>query len=337
MEERKIEQSWPVDHKKMIKSLGKEFLTDVLKKMLLIRNFEVRGEAAYQQGKVGGFFHSYIGQEAIALGAVLAMGLNDWYITSYRCHGFALLLGATPKEMMAELYGKATGNVHGRGGSMHMFTDKFLGGYGVVGSQIPIGIGAAFSIKYKGEKDRITSCFLGDGATAQGSFHECVNLASLWSLPIMFCIENNHWGIGTAIDRAVCVEKLAEDRGPSYNMHGYTIDGMDFFACYQAFKKLRQEVLETGRPVIVEAITERFRGHSVSDAGLYRTKEQLKEIMEHDPLLKLKGQLIDAGVVDEEGYKALDGEMRNIVLEAMEYADKSPWPELTVLEEGVYV
>lgn len=337
MEERDIKQSWPVDHKKMIKALGKDFLIDAMKKMLLIRNFEVRGEAAYQQGKVGGFFHSYIGQEAVALGAVLAMGTNDWYITSYRCHGFALLLGSNPKEMMAELYGRATGNVHGRGGSMHMFTDRLLGGYGVVGSQIPIGIGAAFSIKYKGEKDRITSCFLGDGATAQGSFHESVNLASLWSLPILFCIENNHWGIGTAIDRAVCVNRLAEDRGPSYNMHGYTFDGMDFFACYQAFKKVRQEILETGRPVIVEAITERFRGHSISDAGLYRTKEQLKAIMEHDPVLKLKGMLADNGILDEEGYKALDKEMKDVVLEAMDFAEKSPWPELTVLEEGVYV
>ena len=184
-------QFFPHNDGKIIKTLGKEKLLENLRKMLLIRNFEIRAESAYQQGFIGGFFHSYIGQEAIQTAAIEAFGIQHWYTTTYRCHALALLLGAHPNELMAELYGRATGNAKGRGGSMHFFTERLLGGFGIVGGHIPVATGAAFSIKYKEEKEKIAVCFLGDGAVAQGAFHESLNLASLWSLPCIYVIENN--------------------------------------------------------------------------------------------------------------------------------------------------
>ncbi len=206
------------DAEKLFESIGKETLLHYLKQMLLIRNFELRAEAAYLQGKIGGFFHSYMGQEAVQIAAVGIVGLTQWWITSYRCHALALLLGATPNELMAELYGRATGNAKGRGGSMHFFTDHLLGGFGIVGGQIPIATGAAFAIEYRKKvaaaagnyKEEIAICFLGDGAVAQGAFHESLNLAALWNLPCIYVIENNEWGMGTHVKRAISVENIAE-------------------------------------------------------------------------------------------------------------------------------
>lgn len=325
-----------VDSEQIIQELGKETLIEVLQRMLLIRNFEVRAESAYQHGKVGGFFHAYIGQEAIQTAAVEAMGPANWYITTYRCHALALLLGAKPNDLMAELYGRATGNAKGRGGSMHFFTERMLGGFGIVGGQIPIATGAAFSLKYKEIKNEAAICFLGDGAIPQGAFHESLNLASLWDLPCIYIIENNKWGMGTAIERAVCVPRLAEDIAPSYNMKGYTLDGMDFFNCYGAFRTLYREVLKTSRPILVEVITGRFRGHSISDPALYRTKEELKACMEKDPLTFMQQTLLKAKMIDEEGIKQLDKEMKDLVLKAMDYAEASPWPDPITLEEDVF-
>lgn len=325
-----------VDQKAIIKKLGPQVLKDCLRRMLLIRNFETRAEAAYQQGKIGGFFHAYIGQEAIQTAVVQALGPNNWYATSYRCHALALLLGATPNELMAELYGRATGNAKGRGGSMHFFTDRLLGGHGIVAGQVPIATGAGFTLKYKKNKDEVSICFLGDGAVPQGSFHESLNLASLWNLPCIYVIENNKWGMGTAIERAVSVSRLAEDKAPGYNMKSYTIDGMDFFDCYGAFEHIFKEVRETQRPVLVEAITERFKGHSISDPGLYRSKDCLKEVMTKDPIQKMEKVLIDAGIVTDEEIKAWDKELKGIVVDSMKYADESPWPDPHTLEEDVF-
>jgi len=325
-----------VNRQEIIAKLGSEKLIACLQQMLLIRNFELRAEAAYQQGNVGGFFHAYIGQEAIQTAAVQAFGQNNWYATSYRCHALALLLGATPNELMAELYGRATGNAKGRGGSMHFFTERLLGGHGIVTGQVPISTGAAFTLKYKGVKNEISACFLGDGAVPQGSFHESLNLASLWNLPCVYVIENNKWGMGTAIERAVSVSRLAEDKAPGYNMKAYTLDGMDFFSCFGAFEHIFQEVLTTQRPVLVEAITERFKGHSISDPGLYRSKDNLKEIMTRDPIVAMQLGLREAGILTEEQMKTLDKEAREKVLEAIEFAEKSPWPNIQTLEEDVF-
>ena len=327
---------YPVNHSAIIAQLGKEKLIEALKWMLLIRNFETRAEASYQQGKIGGFFHAYIGQEAIQVGAVMALGVENWYITSYRCHALALLLGATPNELMAELFGRATGNAKGRGGSMHFFTERLLGGFGIVTGQVPIATGAAFTLKYKEIKDEAAICFLGDGAVPQGAFHESLNLAALWDLPCMYVIENNQWGMGTHVSRAVSVPRLAEDKAPGYNMKGYTLDGMDFIGCYGAFKEIYQEVLDTQRPVLIEALTERFKGHSISDPGLYRTKDDLKLRMQRDPIIIFQQTLIEHGVMDAETIKKMDQEMRQRVIEAIDYADRSPWPDPISLEEDVF-
>ena len=324
------------DRPALIKALGKERLLECMKKMLLIRNFELRGEAAYQQGKVGGFYHSYMGQEAIQVGAMEAMGQDNWWTTTYRCHALALLLGEPPNELMAELYGKVTGNALGRGGSMHFFAKQMLGGFGIVGGHIPIAAGAAFTIKYKKEK-KVSVCFLGDGAVAQGAFHEALNLASLWDLPCIYVIENNHWGMGTATHRAISAQPIAEKKAPGYNMKGYTVNGMDLIETYGLFEHVYKEVLETSRPVLIEAVTERFRGHSISDPGLYRSKESLDEVMHHGPLKILSELLIKEGMLTEEEYKALDKEARTIAMDAMKFADESPWPDLLTLGEGVYV
>lgn len=323
------------DRQAIIKKLGPQKLKDCLTRMLLIRNFELRAEAAYQQGKIGGFFHAYIGQEAIQTAAVEALGPNNWYATSYRCHALALLLGVSPNELMAELYGRSTGNAKGRGGSMHFFSDRLLGGFGIVTGQVPIATGAAFTLKYKGVKGEVAICFLGDGAVPQGSFHESLNLASLWNLPCIYVIENNRWGMGTAVERAVCVPRLAKDKAPGYNMKDYTINGMDFFECYAAFDHIFHEVLQTQRPVLVEAITERFKGHSISDPGLYRTKDSLKQIMVKDPLPGMEAVLIEEKIATAEEIKAMDKMLREKIIEAMQFAEQSPWPELSTLEEDV--
>lgn len=325
------------DVRRVIETLGKKKLLQTLQKMLLIRHFEVRAEAAYLQGKIGGFFHSYMGQEAIQTACIDAFGPDNWWITSYRCHALALLLGATPEELMAELFGRKTGNALGRGGSMHFYTDRMLGGFGIVTGQVPTATGAAFALKYQEIKDQAAICFLGDGAVAQGAFHESLNMASLWDLPCVYVIENNRWGMGTAIEKAVAAKRLAEEIAPSYRIKSYTLNGADYFNCFAAFEEIKKAVLETSRPILVEAIVDRFRGHSISDPGLYRSKDLLKQVMEKgDPLVIMRDALMQAGFLDEKGYKAFEEDMRKKAIHAIQYAEESPWPDLATLEEDVF-
>lgn len=320
----------------IIQDLGKDRLLEHLTSMLLVRNFEMRAESAYLQGKIGGFFHAYIGQEAIQTASIAAAGTDHFWSTSYRCHALALLLGVDPKELMAELYGKETGNAKGRGGSMHFFAKNLLGGFGIVGGQVPIATGAGFTIKYKQLKDKVSFCFLGDGAVAQGAFHESLNLASLWHLPCLYIVENNQWGMGTAVGRALAAQPIAKAHAGAYDISFCSIDGMDFFHCYSGIKAALAEIKATSKPVLIEASVERFRGHSISDPGLYRSKEALKHCMERDPLSIMFKTLSHYGIVDEERYKVIDKEQKDIVLEAMRYAEESSWPDLITLEEGVY-
>lgn len=320
-----------------IGKIGEKTLLHVLKQMLLIRNFEVRAEAAYQQAKIGGFFHSYIGQEAIQTAACAVFGQKNWWITTYRCHALALLTGASPNEIMAELYGKATGNAKGRGGSMHLYSSRMLGGFGIVGGHLPIAAGAALSMKYLNRKDELSICFLGEGAVAQGAFHETLNICSLWKLPIIFVIENNQWGMGTAVNRAICTRPIAERFATSYNMSSYTLDGMDFIHCFAAFEAAKKEIMKNKTPILIEAITERFRGHSISDPAFYRSKENVKKIQKRDPIVLLKAVLIKEGWLTEEEYEKINEEQKQIVLRSMEFAEESPWPDPTDLESGVYV
>ncbi len=334
---RRIEHTYfPSDDQAVLNAIAPEQLVHALTQMMLIRHFETRAEGAYLQGKIGGFFHSYAGQEAIQTAVTEVFGSQHWYATSYRCHALALLLGASPRELMAELYGRATGNAKGRGGSMHLYTERLLGGFGIVGGQIPIATGAAFTSKYLSKKEELSLCFLGDGAVAQGAFHESLNLAALWDLPCIYIIENNQWGMGTAINRAISVEKLAEDKAASYKMKGYTLDGNNFFNCYAGFKHIYREVLEKQRPVLVEVYGERFRGHSVSDPGLYRSKEDLKDCLQKDAIISLQQALLAANIITPQQIKVIEEEQRQLVVDAMKFADESPWPEWVTLEEDVY-
>ncbi|GAB4191473.1 MAG: pyruvate dehydrogenase (acetyl-transferring) E1 component subunit alpha [Simkaniaceae bacterium] len=324
------------DKEKTAKKIGRDNIVAALEKMLLIRNFEIRAESAYQHGKIGGFFHAYMGQEAIQTAAIDVLGQDHWWITTYRCHALALLTGVSPKEAMAELYGKITGNALGRGGSMHLYSDRMLGGFGIVGGHLPIAAGAAFSLKYQQKENEVAICFLGDGAVAQGAFHETMNLCSLWDLPCIFVIENNQWGMGTAVNRAIAVQPIAEHFAKAYEMNSYTLDGMDYFNCYEGFKHIYQEMQKEGRPILVEAVTERFRGHSISDPGLYRSKQELEKVKKRDPIMIISEYLKEHDLLSDKEYEELNEKQKEIVLEAMKFADESPWPDLSTLEEGVF-
>ncbi|PCI78168.1 pyruvate dehydrogenase (acetyl-transferring) E1 component subunit alpha [Candidatus Aerophobetes bacterium] len=320
----------------VLNSLSKEELIATFEKMVLIRQFEVRASAAYQTGAVGGFFHAYTGQEAIQTAAVCAMGIKEnWWTTTYRCHALALLLGESPESLMCELYGKAAGNAKGRGGSMHFFSERMLGGYGIVAGHLPIATGAGFSLKYKGEKG-VSICFLGDGAVVQGTVHESLNLAALWDLPCIYVVENNQWGMGTATKRAVAKQPIAENLAKSYGMESYTLKGMDFFNCYAGFAKIYAEVLKKGKPILVEAVTERFVGHSISDPGLYRSKAELEEAKKRDPITFFGHTLIEKGILTQEEAEAIKAEKKQQVMQAMDIAEKSPAPRIETLEEDVF-
>ena len=326
---------YQVNREAILEEIGRERARQMLRNMFLIRHFEQRGEAAYQQGQVGGFYHSYIGQEAIQTAAVAAIGPDNWWSTSYRCHALALLLGVTPKEAMAELYGRSTGNAKGRGGSMHLFSGRLLGGDGIVGGQVPIGVGAAFTIQYLQRKE-VSVIFLGDGAVAQGVVHEAWNLAALWRLPALTVIENNQWGMGTAVARAISVQPIAELKAPGYGMRGYSVDGGDLVACYGLFQELKALMVQDPQPVLVEAVTQRFRGHSISDPALYRSKEELQACMAQDPLLKFRQVLFDKGWVSESEVQEWDRQARDEVVAAMKAAEQDPWPDVGELEQDVF-
>jgi pyruvate dehydrogenase E1 component alpha subunit len=303
--------------------------------MINIRQLELRAEAAYLQGNIGGFFHSYVGQEAIQTAALRVFGQKNWWVTSYRCHALAYLLGATAKEIMAELFGKATGNAKGRGGSMHLYTERLLGGFGIVGGQIPVATGAAFSLKYQNIKDEAAICFLGDGAVAQGAFHASLTMAALWDLPCLYVIENNEWGMGTAVKRAISVEPIAQTKAPSFGIPGKTVDGMDYFNLLQVFQEAKDAVLKEGKPYLLEVKTQRFKGHSISDPGLYRTKETLTGCMKRDPILLMKAALLEKKVLEEASLELMEKRAREEMLEAIEFATNSPWPDVAELEEDV--
>jgi pyruvate dehydrogenase E1 component alpha subunit len=326
-----------IDQRAVRDEIGKTRLLKMYRQMLLIRRFEEQAEQQAKSRKIAGFLHLYIGQEAVATGFLdhLQPG-RDSCVTSYRCHAQALLLGIDPKELMAELYGKVTGNVKGKGGSMHFFSKEkgYLGGHGIVGGQIPVGTGAAFSAKYQ-NTGGVCVVFLGDGAVAQGTFHESLNMASLWSLPVIYVIENNKYGMGTACSRAVAVENMAQTKALGYGMQSFTFDGLDVLASW----KTAQQALSLARanhPVLIEAKTYRFRGHSASDPALYRTKEELNAYLALDPIERLKRILLEAGWQSEAAAEELYEQVAGQVQEALQFADESPEPPLSDLSSHVY-
>jgi len=324
------------DANNVLEKIGQEKLLKMLRQMLLIRQFELRAEASYQQGKIGGFLHLYIGEEAIQTAAVEVLGPNNWYSATYRCHAITLLLGESPESMMAELFGKKSGNAQGRGGSMHMYSKRLLGGFGIVAGQLPVATGAAFTCKYLNKKDELSVCFFGDGAMAQGVFHESLNLASMWGLPCLYVIENNKWSMGTPLKRTLAnYDQFPHKFAESYGARYIRLDGMDLTNCYAGFQEAKKHVLSEQKPMVIECLTDRFRGHSVSDPGLYRTKEELAKCMEQDPLLVCKQYLEKKNWLTDEKYKEMERECREQIIKAVKYADEAPWPDPKELESGV--
>jgi len=319
-------------------AFSKEVNENLLSMMLLMRRFEERSAQAYGLQKIGGFCHLYIGQEAVAAGSIAPLNLEtDYVVTAYRDHAHALACGLTPKEIMAELFGKVTGCSKGKGGSMHMFSAEkhMLGGNGIVGSQIPVATGVAYKIKYKKEQG-VVLCYFGDGAIHQGAFHESLNLARIWNLPIVYICENNQYGMGTDFKRVSAVDNFSI-MGASYGIRGEQVDGMDVHAVYTAIEKATEDARNNGNPSLLEIKTYRYRGHSMSDPAKYRTKDELHSFKSQDPILILKERMIDAGQIDEETFKKYDNDAKNVSQEAIDFSEKSDEPTLDSLYEDVLV
>ncbi len=312
---------------------------ELLHSMLLQRRFEERCAEAYALGKVGGFCHLYIGQEAVSTGTLSMLRPDDYVITTYRDHGQALARGITPRAIMAELFGRQDGCARGKGGSMHMFdaNTNFLGGHGIVGGHVPLAAGVGFAIKYRGG-DQCIVCFMGESVVNTGAFHEALNMAALWKLPCVFIIENNRYGMGTSLERASAIHDIFE-RGAAYNMARRQCDGQDVFAVREAVGEAVERARKEQHPTLLEVRTYRFMGHSMSDAvsGTYRTKAELEEYMKRDPISLLRERMEDNGSLSEEQLQKMDTEIKAVVQDAWDFADASPELPLEALYEDVYV
>src|SRR5215210_6617403 len=296
--------------------------------MLLIRVFETEAERQYKAARIGGYCHLYSGQEATCVGVIDAMQEDDLLVTGYRSHGFALARGTSPEAVMAELFGKRDGCAHGRGGSMHLLdTDRgYYGGWGIVGGQLPLATGLALALVRQGKRNAVV-CELGDGAVNMGAWHESLNLAALWRLPVIFLIVNNRYGMGTAVDRASAEPELHK-RASAFRMHGEAVDGDSLEAVIEVSTRLLERARDGREPSVLEAITYRYRGHSVADAGLaYRTREEITEHQQRDPLLRTAERLRAAGVTTEE-LRAIDERVEERVQAAVEFASESPEPDV---------
>jgi len=312
-------------------------LVKLFEQMVLSREFEESCAEQYTKGHITGFLHLYSGQEAVAVGATAALHKDDYILSAYREHAQAIVRGAEPKRVMAELFGKATGLCKGKGGSMHLFSPEinFMGGYAIVGGQLPIACGLAFSAKYRHE-DRITACFFGDGAVNQGTFHESLNWARLWELPVLFVCENNFYGIGTEVHRSSALPTLHK-RTCGYDIPSEKVDGMDVIAVYKAIKYAAEKVRESGKPQFIEAITYRFRGHSMADPAKYRSAAEHEIWKARDPLPNYAKRLTAEGITSEAELDTIRKRCTAIVEEAVKFAEESPWPEEQEVWEDIYV
>jgi pyruvate dehydrogenase E1 component alpha subunit len=306
--------------------------------MQLIRQFELMAEEKYKmEGKIRGFFHAYIGQEAIAAGCMTATKPDDKFITAYRDHGLAIAKGVSVDSCMAELYGKATGCAKGKGGSMHFFGKKenFFGGHGIVGAQIGTGTGLAFAEKYR-ETDNVVLCYFGDGAARQGILHESFNLAMLWKLPVIFICENNNYAMGTSVERTsnvVDIYKLAD----GYEMPADQIDGMHPETVHEGVARAVKRAREGGGPTLLEIKTYRYKGHSISDPQKYRTKEEVDEYKAKDPIVMVRQTILDNKFASEQDLDAIDKRVNDIVEASVKFAEESPWPDDSEVLKDVYV
>ena len=316
-----------------------ELRHELLRSMLLQRRFEERCAEAYALGRIGGFCHLYIGQEATGTGAIAALRDDDYIITTYRDHGQALARGMSPRAIMAELFGRSDGCARGKGGSMHLFDRSlnFLGGHGIVGAHVPLAAGVGFAIKYRGG-DQVCLCFMGESVVNTGAFHEALNMAALWKLPVVFLIENNRYGMGTALERASSINDIYM-RAASYDMPRAFVDGQDVLAVRSSTLDAVRRARAESVPTLLEVRTYRFMGHSMSDAvsGTYRTKAELEEYMKRDPIMVLRMQMQQAGEIDDGGMTKLDEELKAVVQDAWDFAEKSPEPPLESLYEDVLV
>jgi pyruvate dehydrogenase E1 component alpha subunit len=315
-------------------------LVDLLERMVLVRLFEEAAQAAFRRAKIGGYLHLYIGQEAVAAGFLSAYQPGDVVLTAYRDHAHALLLGSDPDAVMAELYGRATGLVKGKGGSMHLFdvAKGLWGGYGIVGGHIPLGVGAAYALRYQ-SSDAIVQLYFGDGAIHNGDFHEAANLAGLWGrdgmCPALFILENNGYGMGTSVQRATAMTDLAA-KFDSYGIAHESVDGMDLEAVMECARRAADWVRETGRPYAVEAQTYRLVPHGAADVEKYRSRSEVSEWRERDPITLLEQRLLDLGAVDEAELAAMRERAAGIVEQAVRFAEASPEPPLSELMTDVY-
>ncbi|WP_343564722.1 pyruvate dehydrogenase (acetyl-transferring) E1 component subunit alpha [Kiloniella sp. b19] len=320
------------------KELPNELSQKFYRDMLLIRRFEEKAGQLYGMGLIGGFCHLYIGQEAVVVGIQSEMDDKDTVITSYRDHGHMLACGMDADGVMAELTGREGGYSKGKGGSMHMFSVEkgFYGGHGIVGAQIPIGAGVAFAHKYLGE-DLVNVAYMGDGALNQGQVYETFNMASLWKLPVVFVIENNRYGMGTATERSSAKSTELYNRGQAYDIPGMQVDGMDVFAVKEAAAKAIKHAREGNGPFILEMLTYRYRGHSMSDPAKYRSKEEVQKVREErDPVERLRNMILAQGIMDEAGLKEIDKEVKAIVSKSADFAQSSPEPDPSELYTDVY-
>ena len=314
----------------------RETLLKIFRQMLLIRRFEEKCAESYSLGKIGGFCHLYIGQEAVGVGSISALRADDYVITSYREHGQALAKGISADAIMAELYGKATGCSHGKGGSMHLF-DKdvnFLGGHAIVGGQIPLATGVAFAAKYK-ETDQVTLCYFGEAAVNQGAFHESLNMAQLWKLPCIYICENNMYGMGTSLERAMSFSDVAQ-KSCAYELASEFVDGMDVLAMRHATERAVKRAREESLPTLLEARTYRYMGHSMSDPGNYRTRAEIEKYQERDPIKTFTNTLKEHNLITDDEIAAIEKEIKEEVEHAVRFADESPLPDPSELYTNVY-
>ena len=322
--------------KSRVAGVDRETLINIYHQMLLVRRFEEKAAEIYSAGKIGGFCHLYIGQEAVAIGSISAIRKDDYVLTSYREHAHAIAKGMTPESVMAELYGKATGCSKGKGGSMHMFDKEvnFLGGHAIVGGQIPLATGVAFASKYKGT-DQVTLCYFGEAAVNQGAFHESLNMAQLWKLPCIYICENNQYGMGTSLARAMSSHDISQ-KAYSYDIASEFVDGMDVLAVREATLRAVERARKEYLPTLLEVRTYRFMGHSMSDPGNYRTRAEIEQHQERDPLKLFSAGLKEEGVLSESEFQKIEAEVKEQVEKSVQFAEESPFPDPKELYTDVY-
>lgn len=316
--------------------MERDELLDLYRQMYLIRRFEERAAEQYAYGKIGGFLHLYIGEEAVAVGAIHAMTERDHLVTHYRDHGYALAIGADPKEAMAELFGKVTGTTKGRGGSMHMIHPErhFWGGYAIVGGHVPLATGLGLAIKHKKE-DAVAVCIFGDGATNAGAFHEALNMAQLWKLPVIFLCENNLYGMGTAVEYASAVPQMSQ-KAQGHGIKTEVVDGQDVLKMYDVTKRAIEHAKSGEGPFFIEAMTYRFRGHSMADPETYRDKDEIEKRRADDPIPLYRQQLLQAEIAGESDFEEIEAQVETELEEAIKFADESEFPEPSTIYDYVY-